>query len=101
MHYDELSLTKISKFVINTLDKTLTNLSTLKAFNHTLQNHEMVYKPLNLLHIVISLFKITFPLGLHHETQPVLSHIQQRRRFSYLNECYMEESMGLVCPNTE
>ena len=29
VHYDELSLTKISKFVINTLDKSLTNLSTL------------------------------------------------------------------------
>lgn len=57
MHHDELSLTKISKFVINTLDKSLTNLSTLNASTHRVQNREMVCKSLNLPHFVMSLFK--------------------------------------------
>lgn len=61
MYYDELSLTKISKCVINTPDKSLTHLSTLNVSTHTVQNHEMAYESLNFPRIVISSFKTIFP----------------------------------------
>lgn len=78
MHHDELSPTKISKFVINTLDKSLTNLSTLKVFNHKVQNQEVENKSLSHPQTVTFLLKIIYALGLDWETHQFLSYVPHR-----------------------
>lgn len=78
MHHDELSPTKISKFVINTLDKSLTNLSTLKVFNHKVQNQEVENKSLSRPYTVTFLLKIIYPLDLDWETHRFLSYVPHR-----------------------